>query len=95
MPSLVYAPVSILQLPLWPSTLTNESNSLGFCPPRCGDEHFHAAHRPSSLHMEAQAFYLHIGESNNSEATIWHEGLYRNNAIPSLLICVRYVSYSY
>lgn len=95
MPSLVYAPVSILQSLLWPSTLTNHFKLLGFCPPRCGDEHLYVAHRPSSLHMEAQAFHLHIGESYNSKATIWHEGLYWYNAILSPLIRIRYVSYLY
>ena len=53
MPSLIYAPVYIPNLLQAVVTLANTFNHLGFCPPHHGDEHLHAAHRPTSLHMEA------------------------------------------
>ena len=53
MPSLIYAPVSILKLLLAISKLANKVDCVGIRAPRHGDEHLHAAHRPSSLHMEA------------------------------------------
>lgn len=73
MPSLVYVPVS---------TLHNTASSsemltlllLGFCPPGGGDGHLHAAHRPTAIHPEAQAFHLHFRKPNSSEIPIWHEG---------------------
>ena len=42
----------------------------------CRDECFHAAHRSSSIRMEAQAFHLYLRESTDSETAIWHEGQY-------------------
>ena len=33
--------------------MTNHVDCVGIRPPRRGDEHLHAAHRPSSLHLEA------------------------------------------
>lgn len=35
----------------------------GVPPPRDGDEHVYAAHRPVALYMETQALRLHLGQS--------------------------------
>ena len=47
---------------------------LGFRPPGGGDGHLHVAHRPTAIHHEAQAFYLHLRKPSRSEIPIWHEG---------------------
>lgn len=47
---------------------------LGLPAPRSGDDDLHAPHRPSPIHLEAQALHLHLGKSAGSEITIWHEG---------------------
>ena len=47
---------------------------LGVRTPRFRDEHLRIAHHPSSILHEAQALYLHLGESSHSKASIWHEG---------------------
>lgn len=57
----------------WPG-YANHVCFLGIPPACCGDECFHAAHRTSSIRMEAQAFHLHLRESADSEIAIWHEG---------------------
>ncbi len=57
----------------WPG-YANQGCFLGVPPACCGDECFHAAHRTSSIRMEAQAFHLYLRESADSEIAIWHEG---------------------
>ena len=47
---------------------------LGVPPARCGDDRIYAAHRSSSVHVEAQALYLHLREPASSKITVWHEG---------------------
>ena len=47
---------------------------LGFCPPGSGDGNLHVAHRPTAIHHEAQAVYLHLRKPSRSEIPIWHEG---------------------
>ena len=75
MPSLIYAPVSTLNLPqLSLHAVANYAMIIGV-PPTCfGDEHVHAAHRSLAIYLEAQALHLHFRESVSSEITIWDQG---------------------
>lgn len=82
MPSLVYAPVSCsIPAICFPQLIS--CHVVGVLAPRSGDEHLHVAHRPSAIRHEAQAFHLHIGESSDSKASIWHESMTRDK----LLVC--------
>ena len=80
MPSLIYAPVwtfpkQTCAFFCWQvvHVLTMVMLS-GVSLARGGDERVHAAHRASSVYLEAQALQLHLGEPADSKIAIWHEG---------------------
>ncbi len=40
-----------------------------------GDDHLHDAHRAIAIYLEEEALYLHFGESDSGETTVWDEGM--------------------
>jgi hypothetical protein len=48
--------------------------SIGLPPLGDGDAHLPRPNRPAAIHLAPQALYLHFGEPDSSEITIWHEG---------------------
>ena len=59
MMTLIYLPVSTLHNTASSSKMLTLLR-LGFCPPGGGDGHLHAAHLPTAIHVEAQAFHFHL-----------------------------------
>lgn len=51
---------------------------LGLPPLGGRDGHLHGPNCPPAVHMAPQALYLYLREPDNSETTIWHEGMGNN-----------------
>ena len=71
--TLIYTPVFTLRNAASSSEMLTLLH-LGFRPPGGGDGHLHVAYRPTAIHLEAQAFHLHLRKPYSSEISIWHEG---------------------